>query len=114
MYIEDKLAAVGVVLAAVMVLVSIGIGIGYYSTTGTETCTVEAKDRTSNGTSSDARIYTADCGVLVVADSLFDGQWSSADVYQSIEPGKRYEFHTRGFRLPIFSTFPNIVRVVPA
>lgn len=85
----------------------------YYSTTDTVTCTVTDKDRTTNRESgSDMRVYTSDCGVLKVADSILDGHWSSADVFSEIEPGGTYTFKTRGYRMPLVTAFPNIVEVV--
>lgn len=76
------------------------------------TCTVIDKDRTTKSDgNSDARVYTKDCGTLHVADSLLSGTWHSADTYASIRPGHRYRFQTRGYRVPFFSMFPNIVQV---
>lgn len=107
---EIGFAAIG----GIMILFVIGfIGLSFLSALHTEemTCTVEEKDRTSNNGSSDARLYTEDCGVLRVGDSLFSWTWSSADTYASIEEGKRYEVTTRGYRIPFFSMFPNVVEV---
>ena len=83
--------------------------------TETQTCTVKDKDRTSSvdadgNRSSDARVYT-DCGVMSVGDDLLTGHFSSADTYSDIEVGKTYEFKTRGYRVPLFSRFPNVIEV---
>lgn len=76
----------------------------------TRTCTVVSKDRTTDPKGgSDARVYTADCGVLQVADATFDGHFNSADTYATITPGHRYVFHTIGYRVPWLSDFPNIL-----
>jgi hypothetical protein len=76
-----------------------------------QTCTVESKDRAADrGGRSDARVYTEDCGVFQVKDSLFEGTWRSADTYASIEEGHRYNFKTRGYRFGLLSWFPNIVQ----
>lgn len=75
-------------------------------------CTVTDKDRTTKvvdgSSSSDMRIYTNDCGTLVVADSLLDFTFSSSDTYSSIETGETYTFTTRGWRVPFLSMFPNV------
>lgn len=83
--------------------------------TETQTCMVKDKDRTSSvdadgNRSSDARVYT-DCGVMSVGDDLLTGHFSSADTYSDIEVGKTYEFKTRGYRIPFFSRFPNVIEV---
>lgn len=99
--------AVGLLFAG-----ALGVSIASYAHTETQTCTVESKDRaaTKDG-GSDMRIYTRDCGVLQVADSLLDVRFNSADVYASLQEGKRYEFNTRGWRVPALSMFPNIIQV---
>lgn len=78
-------------------------------------CTVTDKDRTGNtdGTSN-MRVYTENCGTLKVSDSLLSWTFSSADTFSSIDEGETYDFKTRGFRVPFFSMFPNIVEVYPA
>lgn len=102
-----------ITLAIISLLITMGMAVvGIEATTHTETitCTVESKDRASKPKGgSDMRIYTTDCGVLSVKDSLWDGNWSSADRFASIKEGKRYEFFTRGRRNPLLSWFPNII-----
>ena len=82
-----------------------------WSNNQTRVCTVEDKDRAArgNGGSSDMRVYTAECGVLRVQDLATRWQWNSADIYASIEVGKTYKFHTVGYRIPVFSAFPNVL-----
>lgn len=103
----------------VMLLVAVGIGLALWSESANETthtCAVTDKDRTTvstdNGSRSDMRIYTADCGTLAVTDLMTRGQFNSADIYASIEPGKTYEITTVGWRIPWLSAFP-IVHGVP-
>lgn len=76
------------------------------------TCTVANKDRASVNGVSDMRVYTKDCGTLKVGDSLLDGQFASADVFASLEPGHTYEMKTRGWRIPFLSSFPLITSAV--
>ena len=95
----------GLVAGVVLLL---GIGVTAAISTAhieTPTCTVESKDRTTKREGgSDMRVYTTDCGVLSVADSLLDFDFSSSDRFASIKEGKRYEFTTR-------SWFPNIIKI---
>lgn len=102
---------VGGIAAGLIFAGTLGVGIASAAHTETQTCTVESKDRsaTKDG-GSDMRIYTRDCGVLQVADSLLDVRFDSADMYASLQEGKRYEFNTRGWRLPALSMFPNIIQ----
>lgn len=80
----------------------------------TMTCTVEDKDRTTvsdgdGGSKSDARVYTEQCGVLHVEDSILSWTFSSSDTYAKMKVGKTYHVKTRGHRVPFFSLFPNVV-----
>lgn len=101
-------------IGALVAIAAIGmLGTSIYSATqtGTITCMVTGKDRVSKPKGgSDMRIYTEDCDVLTVADSLLDVTWTSASLYSQIEIGKRYTFTYRGIRLPWLSMFPNIVK----
>ena len=101
---------VGIVFAA-----ALGVSASDVTHVATQTCTVTDKDRAkSSDGNSEMRVYTNECDVLEVSDSLIDGQFDSASIYGRIQVGQRYEFTTRGYRLPLFSMFPNIVDVKPA
>lgn len=105
------LIGLGVVLVFCLVIGSFVVSAVSASHTSTMTCTVADKDRVSkpNGGGSDMRIYTSDCDVLVVADSLLDARFDAASLYNKITAGKRYRFDVRGDRIPILSMFPNII-----
>lgn len=101
--------ALALALVAIVILV---VGYPFAATMHREmvTCTVDSKDRTTNSDGkSKSRVYTRDCGVLKVDDQLLAGQIRSADTYAQIQPGRRYQFETTGWRIPIVSQFPNIV-----
>jgi len=51
--------------------------------------------------------------VLQNTDCPIAGKWNSADVQASIDVGKKYEFVVYGWRIPLFSVFPNILKVEP-
>jgi len=72
-------------------------------------CQVEDKDR--GGDNGSYRVYTKDCGVLANGDQWFRGKTNSADIWNQIEKGKRYNFHVVGWRFELFSDFPNILEV---
>lgn len=100
----------------VVLIIGVGIGGALWSESANETthtCAVTDKDRTTVSTRdssrSDMRIYTDDCGTLAVTDLITRGQFNSADVYASIEPGNTYEITTVGWRIPWLSTFPVVL-----
>lgn len=102
----------------VLLLTAGGIGLALWSESANETtrtCAVTDKDRTTvssdNGSRSDMRIYTTDCGTLAVTDLMTRGQFNSADIYASIEPGNTYEITTVGWRIPWLSAFPVVLGV---
>ena len=106
----------GFLLIGLLFVAAVGFTVVNATHVETMTCTVEDKDRTSTtdadgNTKSDARVYTEECGVLHVEDSLLSWTWSSADTYAKMKVGETYRVTTRGFRIPFFSMFPNVVEV---
>jgi len=102
------------VVGAFIVLIaggSLAVLLSYNLTTGTQVCSVESKSVASGETGTDYRIYTTDCGVLEVRDNIFRGKFDSADRFGQIKNGEQYTFDTIGYRLPIFSLFPNVVGI---
>lgn len=79
----------------------------------TEVCTVNDKDAVSTGSGdsrrNEYRVYTEQCGTLVVKDSLVIGRFDSADLYGSLKPGSTYEMELGGYRQGALSMFPNII-----
>lgn len=93
-----------------------GLVFGIVNATHVEhkTCTVTDKDRTRGSEGkSDMRLYTEECGVLQVHDSLLSFTWSSSDTYNEAKPGQTYDVTTRGYRIPFLSMFPNVVDLEP-
>lgn len=72
-------------------------------------CLVTDKDRTTSRDGSDMRIYSS-CGIFQVSDNLFKGITNSSDIYGSIKVGTTYDFVATGFRIPLASTFPDIIK----
>ena len=44
-------------------------------------------------------------------DSFWHGNWDTADDYATLEIGQTYTFKTSGWRIPLFSEFPNIIEI---
>lgn len=87
---------------------------GYYNDR-TATCTIEGKNRNVAYDQDGNRevqmlIYTEDCGVFEVSDSLVKGTFRSADLYGSLKEGSRYELKYHGWRNGFLSMFPTITR----
>jgi hypothetical protein len=112
-----------VFIIAFLVLAVVGVGFSIFAatsiTSATSTgCVVTEKDRSTGYKGrSDMRVYAEGCNgssetkVFSVSDNWFAGQFASADTYGKIEVGKTYDFETRGMRVPIISSFENIVGV---
>lgn len=107
----------GIAVAAVAVAVfGADIANTFTPTSPASSCIVTGKDHayTSEG-SSRYRVYTSNCGVFEVQDSVFHGQFRSADTYGSIQNGHTYDFTTYGIRFGFLGggLFPNILKATP-
>lgn len=111
-------AVSGVIVGVLTLIAAIVWLVSWQSSARVETCTVERVDRTvrvvSDGdgnvsSSSDARVYTSECGVLQVADDVLRLHFTSADVFGQISEGATYELDVVGWRVPLLSIFPNVV-----
>jgi hypothetical protein len=106
-------------MAALALLVLIAIGYGIYAfawnnTTETKVCTVQEKQATSQKEGGTNYIlFTKECGQLQVADSWFQGNFNSTDLYASIHEGNSYTVKTVGWRNGFFSTYPNVIEATP-
>jgi hypothetical protein len=96
-------------LAAVIALI-VGITlITSYQSQKHRTVTVCSKEPVSTGDGHEYRIYT-DGGTFVMKDIYIGGtRFNTADAYGKIRPDTTYDLTYKGWRLPLFSTFPNII-----
>lgn len=74
------------------------------------TCTITDKDR--GGDNGSYRVYTSDCGTLENTDAWFRGKFDSADVWEQIPSSGTVTVHLVGARIPLLSSFPNILEIV--
>lgn len=58
-----------------------------------------------------ARLDNGWVRVFENTDSLLEGKLDSSDVQAGLEEGRRYEFQTYGWRIPLFSQYENIIGV---
>ena len=99
------------IIAVVVLICSIpAMHVEYYTVevtkteiTGDDDYMVFGKDTTNNA----IRTFTLN-------DSIWHGNWDTADDYATLEVGQTYTFKTTGWRIPILSAFPNIVSITKA
>jgi hypothetical protein len=77
--------------------------------TAKESVTVNSGDRPHN----QYRVYTNECGTLTIGDTIVVGRFNSADLYGTLQPGTTYAMETGGYRVGVFSMFPNIISATP-
>lgn len=115
--LRNGLGGAGISIAIIAFIAVVAIGTvafaasGYFKTE-TTTTTVLDKERVcdsdgNNGVSCEYLIYT-EAGTFRLSDSVFAGRWSSSDAYGRVKRCHRYEINSYGWRLPLFSTYPNI------
>ena len=71
-----------------------------------------ATDKKTGLVGSTYMIYT-DNGVFRNDDSFWHLKYNSSDVYGLLDKGKYYDIKVYGWRIPILSMYPNIVKATP-
>lgn len=100
---------VGVVIAAVLAVALIGGGVYVYAQTDPVTVTITDKESIPNNDAGhEYRVYT-DQGTFVMKDSLVHPRFDTADEYGALEPGQTYDCEKYGFRIPLLSSFENLI-----
>lgn len=72
---------------------------------------VSHKERISHNGRSYYLIF-CDEEVLMNVDAWYFWKFNSSDVYRDLEIGRIYRMKVSGFRIPIFSNYRNIIKVV--
>lgn len=99
-----------------IVLVGCGYAVAYRQSERTVVVTIDDKESvtTSSGSGdtlsiqNEYRVYT-DKGVYVVSDTFVFFNFRAADRYAALKIGKTYECKAAGWRVGIFSMFPNLI-----
>ncbi len=103
-------AVAGVVAAVLVILSGIIWAAVDYNTQHSATVTVCSKERVAVEGGGEYRVYAAE-GSYVMKDSLIGTvRYSTADAYAKIEPETTYDIVYKGWRIPFFSAFPNILK----
>lgn len=71
--------------------------------------TVEKTERVVYSQDDSRYMVYADNGVYENVDSLLNGKFNSADLYNQLEEKKKYECDAVGFRIPFLSMFENLI-----
>lgn len=88
----------------------------YYSNYHDITVTVTDKERITQSNGKGFNSYYCIYGedeegetvVLKIKDVWVKGKFNSSDLYQQIKEGKTYTFNVAGYRIRLFSEYPNI------
>lgn len=99
------------------VLAALGIiaEVNYQQVSAPYNITVCNKERVTTSTGGgEYRLYAAE-GTFVMADSLLGvTRYNTADQYARIKAKTTYTVTTKGWRIPFFSAFPNVLTAEPA
>ena len=107
-----KLSTLGLL---VLVLLIVGVKIAVYQNKNIYEITVTDKETKKDGSTSRYLIYAdTDEGdkVFKNTDALFAGKFNSSDLQGELKVGKSYEVQTIGFRIPILSSYENVVEII--
>lgn len=104
------------VFIALGVVAIIGLIVGYVvllkGSVREVTVNVSDKERVCESGNSECRyLFFTDEGTFENTDSLLFGKYRSSDVYGSVKVGQTYTFKVAGWRVPIFSSYPNVIEV---
>lgn len=102
-------------IVLVPLLVLVAVVIPSYFERETVTTRVISKenvcDSSGDGVTCSYLIFT-DAGTFEISDAIFGTvRFNSSDVYGRVEEGHTYEITSYGWRLPAFSTYPNIEKI---
>lgn len=103
--------SMGKIVILVVIFVVLGVvAMAKHSARGSAVVTINDKESVNRGESGHQyRVYT-DKGTFRIADSLLEGKFASADLYGSLKEGERYRIEYYGWRMPLVSAMPNIVK----
>lgn len=73
--------------------------------------TIKSKERILHKNKSYYLIFTSE-EVFKNTDAWYFGKFKSSDIYRDLEVGKSYLIKVSGYRVPMFSEYRNIIKVI--
>ena len=110
---QKGVTVIEVIIAITVAIILLIIPIAERASETTVTFTVEDKAIKRYGDDDKYLVYT-DNGTYEITDSLVYWRWDSSDLYGKIKVGETYEAKVYGWRIPIFSSYKNIVSIEEA
>jgi hypothetical protein len=98
---------------AIFLLLIVGFGWELYVAKGTQrdvTFKVNSTLSQAQGQNKSKYLVFTDSGVFQDTDSFWNLKFNSSDVFGQLAQGKTYTCRVYGFRIPLFSAYPNILR----
>lgn len=80
----------------------------------TVTFTVTGKTAAGGGSNGHKYLFYTNNGTYQDSDNLFYGKFASSDLYGQIRVGQTYTCKVTGFRIPLFSSYKNVISCDPA
>ena len=102
------------IYAFLAIIVLVGISCAYpYGTSFTKDVTVEDFEATKGTSGNKYLFFDSNGNTYQVGDCLMRGHFSSTDVFFTIKKlkGKRINVTGYGWRIPLLSWYPNVVRI---
>lgn len=100
-------------LALMIVVMAISAGFFQYGTVDYYTVNITSSERVTSGRgesqTSKYLVFTESGKTFENSDSLFHFKWNSSDLHGKLKQGGTYKLKTYGWRIPLFSTYENIV-----
>lgn len=97
----------------VLVFISmLGIYFSNYFNNQTIEITVADKYIKRNNDNDEYMIVDEDKNTYKITDLFFKFKFNSTDIYNSLEIGKTYKIKISGFRIKLFSEYPNINEII--
>ncbi|MEY8000538.1 DUF1523 family protein [Clostridium sp. Mt-5] len=105
---------IGAMIIGIIILSGIFISFPHFFR-NTYTVTIASKQIKKQNNSTEYLIYTqignGDTRVFKNTNSLLEFKFNSEDVYGGFRINRKYEIKTYGFRIPLLSSYENIIKV---
>jgi len=106
-FTQNKIIGVAVVIFLVIVMFK---PVCYWTSAEDETITIKKTERINKDDDSHYLVF-AEEGTYKNVDSWLFLKFNSSDVQGNLEAGKTYKVKVAGWRIPLFSSYENIIKV---